>query len=90
MTEDDEVKEMTLAEFDKMLDEYDTRTLQREAARAISTMEADNDSIYRFNKVARHNSLLWYKAVIKEYVWEHGGMPSEVGPGTQVTFVLDD
>ena len=88
--EDDEVKEMTLAEFDTMLDEYDTRTLQREAARAITTMKADNDSIYKFNKVARHNSLLWYKAVIKEYVWEHGCMPSDGGPGADVKFVMDD
>lgn len=88
--DDDEVKEMTFAEFDTMLDELSTRELQREAARAITTMEADNDSIYKFNKVARHNSLLWYKAVIKEYVWEHGCMPSDGGPGADVKFVMDD
>lgn len=88
--EEDEVKVMTLAEFDSMLDELPTRDLQREAARAISTMPADNDSIYKFNKVAYHNSWLWYKAVIKEYVWEHGGMPSEVGPGTEIKFVIDN
>ena len=86
---DDEV-EMTMDEFDMFLDELTTRQLQREAARVVSTMPADNNSIFKFNNVAGHNSLLWYKAVIKHYVMEHGGMPSEIGPGVDVTFVLDD
>lgn len=86
----DEEVVMTMTEFDMFLDELSTRELQREAARAITTQPADNKSIFRFNNVARHNSLLWYKAVIKDYVMEHGGMPSEVGPGVDVTFVLDD
>lgn len=90
LMDDDEIKEMTLAEFDSMLDELEARELQKEAARAISTMPADNDSIHKFNKEARHNSHLWYKAVIKEYVWEHGCMPSEGGPGAEVKFVLDN
>lgn len=91
MTEDpDDWIEMTMEAFEEMLDDMDTRTLQREAARAISTMPADNDSIYKFNKQARHNSLLWYKAVITHYVMEWGGLPSEEGPGKEVTFVLDD
>ena len=85
----DEV-EMTMDEFDMFLDELSTRDLQREAARAITTQPADNNSIYKFNKVAYHNSHLWYKAVIKHYVMEFGGMPSEIGPGVDVTFVLDD
>ena len=42
--------------WDVILDDYNLRELQREAARAISTMKADNDSIYKFNKVAHHNS----------------------------------
>ncbi|MDA9302418.1 hypothetical protein N8072_00235 [bacterium] len=88
MSEDDYV-EMTMADFEKMLDDMTTRELQKETARAISTMPADNDSIYKFNKVARHNSLLWYKAVITYYVSEWGGLPSEVGPGAEVTLVLD-
>jgi len=86
----DEEVVMTMTEFDMFLDELSTRELQREAARAITTQPADNNSIFRFNNVARHNSLLWYKAVIKHYVMEHGGMPSEIGPGVDVTFVLDD
>lgn len=86
---DNEV-EMTVDEFDKYLDTLKVRELQREAARAISVIPADNNSIYKFNKVAYHNSHLWYKAVIKHYVMEFGGMPSEIGPGVDVTFVLDD
>ena len=53
-------------------------------------MPADNDSIYKFNKVAYHNSHLWYKAVIKYYIEEHGDFPSEVGPGSKVKMILDD
>lgn len=86
----EEEVEMTMVEFDMFLDELSTRELQREAARVVSTMPADNKSIFKFNNVARHNSLLWYKAVIKYYVMEHGGMPSEIGPGVDVKFVLDD
>ena len=36
---------------DALLDDYDLRELQKEAARALSTMKADNNSIYKFNKV---------------------------------------
>ena len=87
---DEELWEVTMAEFDVYLDELSTRELQREAARAVSTMPADNNSIHKFNKEAHHNSHLWYKAVIKYYVMEHGGMPSEIGPGLEVSFVLDE
>ena len=85
----DDYIEMTMSDFEKMLDGMNTRELQKEAARAVSTMPADNDSIYKFNKVARHNSLLWYKAVVTHYVSEWGGLPSEVGPGAEVKLVLE-
>lgn len=87
---DEELWEVTFAEFDLYLDELSIRELQKEAARAISTMPADNNSIHKFNKDAHHNSHLWYKAVIKHYVMEHGGMPSEIGPGMEVRFVVDE
>jgi|TARA_B110000977_G_scaffold195245_1_gene273341 hypothetical protein len=76
--------------LDIMLDDYDLRELQKEAARALSTMKADNNSIYKFNKVAHHNSQLWYRAVIKYYMQEHGGLPSKIGPGVNVKLILDD
>lgn len=77
-------------DWDLILDNMETRELQREAARAISTMPADNNSIHKFNAVAYHNSHLWYKAVIKYYVEQHGDMPSKVGPGVDVKFVIND
>ena len=86
----DEEVEMTMDEFDMFLDELTTRQLQKECARALHGIPGDNNSIHKFNTKAHHNSLLWYKAVIKEYVWEHGGMPSEIGPGVDVRFVMDD
>tara|TARA_B100000035_G_C21009300_1_gene558830 strand:+ start:1066 stop:1335 length:270 start_codon:yes stop_codon:yes gene_type:complete len=87
---DEELWELTFAEFDLYLDELSVRQLQREAARAISTMPADNNSIHKFNTKAHHNSHLWYKAVIIHYVMEHGDLPSIVGPGKEVRFVLDE
>jgi len=71
------------------LETLDMRTLQKEAARALTTMEATNDNIYKFNQVARHDSHLWYKAVINWYVETYGDLPSKVGPGSQVKLVTD-
>jgi hypothetical protein len=62
------------------LDELDLRTLQRESARALLTMDGTSAGISRFNKQAQHNSQLWYKAVLKEYIETHGGLPCDVGP----------
>jgi len=63
------------------ISELPLRKLQLEAARVISTMEATNDNIHKFNKASRHNSQGWYVAAIEWYIKEYGGMPSEVGPG---------
>lgn len=76
--------------WEAILEGMTTREIQREAARALSTMPADNDSIHKFNKEAFHNSHLWYKAVIKYYCMEHGGMPSETGPGVNVKLIMED
>jgi hypothetical protein len=76
--------------WDAIMDGFTPRQLQKEAARAICTMPADNDSKHKFNAVARHNSNLWYKAVIKYYINEHGDFPSEVGPGKDIKLILDD
>jgi len=66
------------------LDKLDLRTLQRESARALATMDSSNAGISKFNKQAHHNSLLWYKAVIRSYIDEHGGMPNEAGPAKEI------
>jgi len=65
------------------------RQLQKEAARALTAMEATNNNIHQFNKKAHHNSQLWYKAVIEWYVNTHGGLPSEVGPGKDIELIYD-
>lgn len=71
------------------LDDLDLRTLQKEAARAISTIDATNDNIYQFNIEARHNSQNWYKAVIMFYVNKYGDLPSRTGPGKSIQIVLE-
>jgi hypothetical protein len=66
------------------------RELQIEAARAISTMEATNNNIYKFNKQAHHDSHAWYRAVIEWYIDEYGDLPSKYGPGKDVKLLMDD
>lgn len=66
------------------------RELQTESARALSTMSATNNNIYKFNKLAHHDSQKWYRAVIEWYVNEYGDLPSKYGPGKDVKLVLDD
>lgn len=71
------------------LETFELRDLQKEAARALSSMEATNDNIYKFNQVARHDSHLWYKAVITWYVSQYGDLPSKAGPGSQIKLVIE-
>lgn len=66
------------------IDNLDLRTLQKEATRALLTMDGSSAGIARFNKQAHHNSQLWYKAVIQEYIEIYGGMPNEVGPAKDI------
>lgn len=63
--------------------------MQTECARALSTMQATNNNISRFNKLAHHNSQKWYKAVIQDYVEQHGDLPSKAGPGKAVKLIQD-
>jgi hypothetical protein len=71
------------------LETLDLRVLQKEAARALSSMEATNNNIYKFNQQAYHDSQRWYKAVIEWYITEYGGLPSQVGPGSTVKLILE-
>ena len=71
------------------LDDLDLRTLQKESARALCTIQATNNNIYKFNKLAHHNSQNWYRAVIEWYVGEYGDLPSKTGPGKNIKLVLD-
>ena len=65
------------------------RELQKESARALSTMQATNNNIWQFNKKAHHNSHNWYVAVIEWYVDQYGDMPSKAGPGKEVKLIYD-
>lgn len=71
------------------IDNLSLRELQIESARALSTMQATNNNISRFNKEAHHDSQKWYKAVINWYVNEYGDLPSKTGPGKDVKLIMD-
>ena len=73
-----------------MMDDLTLRELQTESARALSTMQATNNNIYKFNKLAHHDSQKWYRAVIEWYVQEYGDLPSKTGPGKKIKLVLDN
>ena len=72
-----------------MIDDLELRDLQKEAARALTVMEATNNNIYKYNVQAHHNSQNWYKAVIKDYVEKYGDLPSRVGPAKDIKLVIE-
>lgn len=72
------------------IDNLSLRELQKESARALSTMQATNNNIWQFNKQAHHNSQNWYKAVINWYVEQYGDLPSKTGPGCNIKLIMDD
>lgn len=71
------------------LEKFELRELQKEAARALTVMEATNNNIYKYNVQAYHNSQNWYKAVIHDYIQQHGGLPSEIGPAKEIKLVME-
>jgi hypothetical protein len=71
------------------IDNMELRDLQKEAARALSIMEATNNTIYKYNIQAYHNSQNWYKVVIKDYLEKYGDLPSKVGPGKDIKLLLE-
>ena len=71
------------------INDLSVRELQKESARALSTMQATNNNIWQFNKRAHHNSHNWYVAVVQWYVDQYGDLPSKVGPGKDVKLVYD-
>jgi len=66
------------------LADLDLRRLQQEAARALTVISAANNDIYKYNVQAHHDSQRWYRAVIQDYIDRYGGLPSEVGPASEV------
>lgn len=71
------------------LEKLDLRTLQKEATRALLTMDGSSHGISKFNKLAHHNSQLWYMAVIQHYVDEHGGLPKDIGPAKDIVLLSE-
>lgn len=71
------------------IDKLNLRELQKESARALSTMQATNNNIWQFNKQAHHDSQRWYRAVIEWYIDEYGDLPSKIGPGKYVKLILE-
>lgn len=71
------------------LSKLSLRELQKESARALMTMQATNNNIWKFNSQAHHNSQNWYCAVINWYVEQYGDLPSRVGPGKDVKLIQD-
>lgn len=72
-----------------MIDKLTLRELQIESARALSTMQATNNNIWQFNKLAHHNSQRWYRAVIEWYIEQYGDLPSKAGPGKDIKLILE-
>lgn len=72
------------------IDNLSLRELQKESARALSTMEATNNNIWQFNKEAHHDSQRWYRAVIHWYIEQYGDLPSRIGPGKDVRLLYDE
>lgn len=72
------------------IDNLTLRELQKESARALSTMQATNNNIWQFNKEAHHDSQKWYRAVIQWYIDHYGDLPSKIGPGKGVKLINDE
>lgn len=72
------------------INDLSLRELQKESARALSTIQATNSNIVQFNKQAHHNSQNWYRAVIQWYINQYGDLPSKSGPGKNVNLIYDN
>tara|TARA_B100000902_G_C27230577_1_gene874588 strand:+ start:47 stop:310 length:264 start_codon:yes stop_codon:yes gene_type:complete len=74
------------------VEDLSLRQLQRESSRALTSgaIVATSNNLYKYNKQAPHNSHLWYKAVIEDYVKQYGGLPSKAGPGVNVKLIIEE
>jgi len=74
------------------VEDLSTRQLQRESSRALASgaIVATSANLTKYNKQAPHNSHLWYRAVIEDYVKQYGGLPSKTGPGQSVKLILEE
>lgn len=68
---------------------YTQRELQKECARALAVIQANNNELVSFNKQAHHDSQNWYRAVIYWYIDKYGDLPSKSGPGKGIKLISD-
>lgn len=71
------------------LEQLSLRELQRESARALLTQDGTSVGISKYNKKAHHNSQLWYKAVLQDYIDKYGGLPKDVGPAKDIVLLSE-
>jgi hypothetical protein len=71
------------------INDLSLRELQTECARVLSTIEATNNNIWKFNQQAHHDSQRWYKSVVSWYIEQYGDLPSKTGPGKDVKLIYD-
>jgi len=74
----------------RTLENLNLRELQILSARVLAVIEATNNTLWKFNKQAFHDSQNWYRTVIQWYIDEYGGWPDEVGPGKNVELLYDE
>jgi len=73
-----------------MFDAMDLLKLQTESSLAMAHYKYGNNELYVFTREAHHDSQGFYKAIIRHYVNEYGGLPSEVGPAQYIELVTWD
>jgi len=72
------------------LEQLTTRQLQLEVSRMLVALGADNNKLSKFNKMTNHDSVEWYRNLLRSYMAEHGDLPSLAGPGQDVTLIHKD
>ena len=71
------------------LEKLTLRELQKESARALLTQDGTSNGISKYNKKAHHNSQLWYKAVLEDYIEKYGGLPKDIVLLSEKNWLLD-
>jgi hypothetical protein len=72
------------------IDALSLRDLQKECSRALAVWRLGNKDLHVFTRQAHHDSQGFYRAVIRRYVEEHGGLPSRTGPGAALILAFEN
>lgn len=71
------------------LDDLTARELQKESARALAIWKPGNNELKQMTGHVHWDSQEFYKAIIRRYIDEYGGLPSEIGPGAEIKLLYD-